>query len=150
MDDRVLAKLELLGTPKSASGVTSDVRFTHYPSLGSPIPVIRNEELILIQAEALWFDGDPVMAMTYLNEVRTRSGGLVALGMPADDTAFIDALLVERRYSLMLEGHRWIDMRRFGRLGTLPLDRVGDVVPDRFPIPRDECIARELSVPCGL
>ena len=151
MDDRALAKLQLLATPKSASGVTSNVRFIHYVSLASPIPIIRNEELILIQAEALWFDGDPVMAMTYLNEVRTRSGGLVALGMPADDTAFVDALLVERRYSLMLEGgHRWLDMRRFGRLGDLPLDRVGDVVPDRFPVPRDECIARELPVPCGL
>ena len=150
MDDRALAKLELLATPKSSAGVTSNVRFMHYSSLASPIPIIRNEELILIQAEALWFNGDPVMAMTYLNEVRTRSGGLVALGMPVDDTAFIDALLVERRYSLMLEGHRWIDMRRFGRLGTLPLDRPGDVVPDRFPVPRDECIARNLSVPCGI
>ena len=37
-----------------------------------------------------------------------------------------------------------------GELGLQILDRAGDVVPDRFPIPRDECIARELAVPCGL
>ncbi len=151
MDDRALAKLELLGTPKSSAGVTSNVRFIHYTSDASPIPIIRNEELILIQAEALWFTGDQAGAMMYLNEVRTRSGGLVALGMPASDTAFVDALLNERRWSLMLEGgHRWLDMRRFNRLGDLPLDRPTDVVPDRFPVPRDECIARNLAVPCGV
>ena len=150
MDDRALAKLELLATPKSSAGVTSNVRFIHYPSQASPIPIIRNEELILIEAEARWFTGDQAGAMTYLNEVRTRSGGLVALAMPASDAAFTDALLVERRYSLMLEGgHRWLDMRRFGRLGTLPLDRPTDLVAARFPVPRDECIARELTVPCG-
>ena len=118
--------------------------------ISSPIPIVRNEELPLIEAEARWFTADQAGAMTYLNEVRTRSGGLVALAMPASDAAFIDALLYERRYSLMLEGgHRWLDMRRFDRLGDLPLARAGDVVADMFPIPRDECIARELAVPCG-
>ena len=88
--------------------------------------------------------------MEYLNEVRTRSGGLEPLAMPGSDEEFVDALLFERRWSLLFEGgHRWLDMRRFGRLGDLPLDRASDRVPERFPIPRDECIARGLSVPCG-
>jgi hypothetical protein len=151
MDNRAAAKLQLFAPAKLDRGVTSNVRFTHYGSLSTPIPIIRNEELILIQAEALWFTGDPAGAMTYLNEVRTRSGGLVPLGMPANDTAFIDALLSERRWSLLFEGgHRWIDMRRFSRLGDLPLDRATDVVPSAFPIPRPECIARGLPVPCNL
>jgi len=151
MDDRAAAKLQLFAPAKSDRGVTSNVRFTHHSSLSSPIPIIRNEELILIRAEALWFTGDPAGAMTNLNEVRTRSGGLVPLGMPANDTAFIDALLSERRWSLLFEGgHRWLDMRRFGRLGDLPLDRGSDVVPDAFPIPRPECIARGLPVPCNM
>jgi starch-binding outer membrane protein, SusD/RagB family len=151
MDDRVTSKMELLGTAKSdPRGVTSNVRFIHYSSLSSGVPIIRNEELILIQAEALWFTGDKPGAMTSLNEVRTRSGGLDALAMPATDSDFIDALLNERRWSLLLEGgHRWLDMRRFNRLGDLPLDRASDVVPARFPVPRPECIARNLSVPCS-
>jgi len=151
-DDRVLAKVEPLATSKSdPRGVTSDVRFIHYSTLSTGIPIIRNEELILIEAEALWFTGSTGPALAALNEVRTRSGGLAALAMPANDTEFTDALLNERRWSLLQEGgHRWIDMRRFGRLSSLPLDRTSDMVPDRFPVPRNECIARNLTVPCGV
>ncbi|RMH12568.1 MAG: RagB/SusD family nutrient uptake outer membrane protein [Gemmatimonadetes bacterium] len=152
LDDRVARKTELLATPKSdPRGVTSNVRFTHYPTLSSPVPIIRNEELILLAAEARWFTGDQTGAMDALNDVRTRSGGLDPLAMPANDTEFIDALLNERRWSLLFEGgHRWIDMRRFNRLNELPRDRPSDLVPSAFPIPRNECIARNLNVPCGL
>ncbi len=151
LDDRVARKTALLATPKTdPRGVTSNVRFTHYPSLSSPVPIIRNEELLLLEAEALWFTGDHAGAMEYLNDVRTRSGGLAPLGMPANDTEFVDRLLSERRWSLLFEGgHRWIDMRRFGRLDQLPKDRPTDLIPSAFPIPRNECIARNLSVPCG-
>jgi len=150
-DDRVLAKVEPLETPKSdPRGVTSDVRFIHYGSLSSPTPIIRNEELILLWAEAQWFTGGAGEAMAAINDVRTRSGGLDAVGTPGSDDAFVDLLLGERRWSLLLEGHRWLDMRRFDRLDELPLDRASDVVPTAFPIPRNECIARNLSVPCGV
>ena len=150
LDDRVARKTSVLAAPKSdPRGVTSNVRFTHYPSLASSTPIIRNEELLLLQAEALWFTGAKGDAMTYLNDVRTRSGGMDALSAPATDAEFTDMLLGERRWSLLFEGgHRWLDMRRFGRLSELPLDRPGDVVPARFPIPRNECIARSLPVPC--
>ena len=150
-DDRVLAKVEPLTTPKSdPRGVTSDVRFIHYATLSSPVPIIRNEELILLWAEAQWFTGGTGEAMAAINDVRTRSGGLDAVGTPGSDDAFVDLLLGERRWSLLLEGHRWLDMRRFDRLDELPLDRPSDVVPTAFPIPRNECIARDLSVPCGV
>ena len=40
------------------------------------------------------------------------------------DAAFVDDLLKQRLYSLMYEGgHRWVDMRRYGRLGQIPIDR---------------------------
>ena len=149
-DDRVLAKVQPLATPKSdPRGVTSDVRFIHYATLSAPTPIIRNEELVLLWAEAQWFTGNEGPALEALNEVRTRSGGLDAAAAPGDDGAFIDLLLEERRWSLLLEGHRWLDMRRFDRLDELPLDRASDVVPTAFPIPRNECIARDLNVPCG-
>jgi hypothetical protein len=150
-DDRVLAKVEPLATAKSdPRGVTSDVRFIHYSTLSSPVPIIRNEELILLWAEAQWFTGGTGEAMAAINDVRTRSGGLDAVGTPGSDDAFVDLLLGERRWSLLLEGHRWLDMRRFDRLDELPLDRPSDMVPVAFPIPRNECIARDLSVPCGV
>jgi hypothetical protein len=47
----------------------------------------------------------------------------------------VDELLYNRRYSLFLEGHRWIDYRRHGRLDALPRDGESHVVHDRYPIP---------------
>ncbi|MDT8342047.1 MAG: RagB/SusD family nutrient uptake outer membrane protein [Longimicrobiales bacterium] len=152
LDDRVARKVTTLAVNKSdPRGVTSNVRFTHYPSLTSPTPIIRNEELILLQAEALWFTGDPDGAMDAINDIRTRSGGLEPAADPANDQEFIDLLLGERRWSLLFEGgHRWIDTRRFDRFDELARDRASDVVPTAFPIPRNECIARNLTVPCSV
>ena len=151
-DDRLLRKTAPLSPAfNGGPGLVSDLRFTVYGSLSSPIPVIRNEELILLRAEARWFTGDRAGAMADLNFVRQASGGLAPIAQPASDEAFVTALLRERRYSLLFEGgHRWIDHRRFGRLSELPLARSTDVVPVAFPVPRDECIARDLPVPCGV
>ena len=39
-----------------------------------------------------------------------------------------------------MEGHRWVDMRRYGKTGLLPNDHSsrGDQVFDSFPIPEAE------------
>ena len=129
-----------------------------YPSADAPIAVIRNEELILLRAEARWFTGDKVNALVDLDLVRTVSGGLQACGavgsscavtIASTDAEFITELLYNRLYSLMWEGgHRWIDTRRFGRLGTLPkvLPRSGTFPPTKvfayLPLPTDECLPR--------
>ena len=148
-DQRAAAKLEILPVPKTQDGVTSNLRFTIYNSLSSPIPLIRNEELILLRAEARWFTGDIGGAMSDLNFVRSTSGGLTAIATPATDEQFIDALLYERQFSLMHEGgHRWIDYRRFDRLDELPNPRPTDVVPAAFPIPQAECLARNAGNEC--
>ena len=146
-DARYVAKLAPLATPKvDPRGVNSGLRFSHYPTLGSPLSIIRNEELLLLRAEARWFTADTGGAMSDLNHVRTTSGGLPALGTPGSDAEFVDALLYERLFSLLFEGgFRYIDMRRFDRLDELPRDRAGDEVPHSFPIPREECIARGLE-----
>ena len=81
-------------------------------------------------------------AIADLNLVRTVSGGLAAL--PAGYTGdLVDEILYNRRYSLFYEyGHRWVDLRRYGRLSTLekalPSHRVFPIVP----IPVDECNQR--------
>lgn len=149
-DERAAAKLETLDDPKTSEGVTSDLRFRIYNSLSSPVPMIRNEELILLRAEARWFTGDPGGAMSDLNFVRTTSGGLPSIATPATDEAFIDALLYERQFSLMHEGgHRWLDHRRFDRLDELPNPRASDAVPAAFPIPQNECLAQDLGSTCS-
>jgi hypothetical protein len=86
--------------------------------------------------------------LTDINTIRTRSGNLPALGGFADATAALNELLYNKLYSLMFEGaHRWIDARRYGLLGTLPLDRPTgsppDVVFSTLPIPTDETLPRQ-------
>ena len=64
--------------------------------------------------------------------------------------AFVTALLYEREFSLLFEGHRWIDMRRFGRLDQLPLDMPMDTHNARYPLPLAECNARPGEAKCML
>jgi len=126
-------------------GIPTTVGFNRYADQSTPIPIIRNEELILLRAEARYFTADQAGALTDLNDVRTRAGGLPALVAGDIDTEskFLDRLLYERRYSLLLEGHRWADVRRFGRLNTLPLDLPTHVRAMQQVVPISECQARD-------
>ncbi|HEY5949432.1 MAG TPA: RagB/SusD family nutrient uptake outer membrane protein [Kofleriaceae bacterium] len=149
-DLRYTRKVKMTDKPGSAQGLTSDLKFTMYASPDSPVPLIRNEELLLIRAEAKFFTSDVAGAMADLNIVRTVSGGLAPVGgNPAED-AFVTALLYEREYSLLFEGHRWVDVRRFGRLDTLPLDKPDFTRNRRYPIPLQECNARPGEAACAL
>ncbi|HYW10017.1 MAG TPA: RagB/SusD family nutrient uptake outer membrane protein [Longimicrobium sp.] len=160
-DARLVVKTETAPTV-TVSGLSSNLRFTLYTSrpffgaggLNSPIPIIRNEELILLRAEARWFTGDRPGALNDLNFIRVNSGGLAPLtAAPATDAEFITVLLRERRFSLMFEGgHRWIDNRRFGRLTTLPRESTARVISNAnnfgtavpwFPLPANEANARK-------
>ena len=42
-------------------------------------------------------------------------------------TALETEILYQRRYSLWLEGHRWVDARRTGRLNEIPLYENGTI-----------------------
>ncbi|HEX6372155.1 MAG TPA: RagB/SusD family nutrient uptake outer membrane protein [Longimicrobium sp.] len=150
VDRRVVEKVGVHPSPRSQQGVSSDRQFLLYPDASADVPIIRNEELILLRAEARWFTGDRPGAMADLNLIRAQSGGLAAVAQPATDAAFIDLLLKERKYSLMFEGHRWIDARRFGRLESLGRDVAGHVIVPRWSIPEAECLARDLPSPCNL
>jgi hypothetical protein len=143
LDNRVLEKTEQLAAPRTLQGVTTDFVFTIYNSNVAPIPIIKNEELILLRAEARYFTGDPVGALSDINFIRTTSGGLAPRGPFVDDADFVTELLKQRFYSLLFEGgHRWIDARRFGRLSTLPNALSTHTIMSRFPFPEAECLAR--------
>ena len=71
------------------------------------------------------------------------------LTVVCSDDPFIDELLYGRLYSLMwTQGTRWIDARRYGRLGDLPVDRPGDSGFENMIVPASECDARGLESPC--
>jgi hypothetical protein len=146
-DARVARKLDKLATPVAAPqglGIPAEYRFKIYATNTTPVPIMRNEELVLIRAEARWFTGDKAGAISDLNAVRSISGGLGASPATAGstDAQFIQALLYERRYSLMMEGRRWVDYRRFNLLNTLPKDLATHFVAIVQPVPLAECDAR--------
>ena len=145
-DLRFQAKILTLATPKAAAnptiGVTTPWDFTIYAARETPISIIRNEELILLRAEARYYTGDPTGALADINLIRTTAGGLDPVGAFASEAAFLDELLYNRRWSLLFEGHRWIDVRRFGRLNTLPLDLPNHITVQQLPVPQAECLQR--------
>lgn len=151
LDDRFVRKTTAVAA-RSEVGVTSARRPNVYPTNVSPIPIIRNEELVLLRAEAEWFSGATAAAITDLAAVRANSGAsnggtsVVAFAAPATDPEFVSELLLQRTLSLFEEGQRWLDYRRFGRLadlGTLPQDVLANfTVATVNVLPNQECDAR--------
>jgi hypothetical protein len=144
-------------TPQTVGGVdiTGTLKFTRYFTNGESdaahsIPIIKNEELVLLRAEARYLTGNTAGGLSDLNFVRVNSGGLAPIGAPANNAAFTNALLYEREFSLLWEqGTTWIDARRFNLLNTIPPGVTGGSVPARMPIPSAECSARSLSGTCN-
>jgi hypothetical protein len=91
----------------------------------------------LIYAEAKIQSGSFPDAIVALDRIRTAHNVPAYAGVISAE-ALITELLYNRRYSLFMEGHRWIDVRRYNLLGTLPVDRVDDDVWARFPLPQNE------------
>ena len=135
-DDRI-GKATLRSASFSNSGLTGDRDVWVYTSSTAPIPLIRNEELILIYAEAkIWSNALPD-AVVALNVIRQTHNLLPYAGV-VTQAALLTEMLKQRRYSLFFEGHRWVDMRRYNLLNTLPIDRAGDDVWTEFPLPLTE------------
>jgi starch-binding outer membrane protein, SusD/RagB family len=149
IDDRYTRKVTTNApvTPPQNLNVPADHHFIIYATPNSPAPIIRNEELMLIRAEANIFTGNFAAALQDINNIRSVSGGLGPTAF-ATQAAGLTALLYERRYSLLFEGQRWNDHRRFGLLNLLPLDMPGQFVAKVMPIPQAECDAR-VTKPTG-
>lgn len=135
-DDRV-NKTALRTDVASYQGLSSDRDVWVYTSVTARIPVIRNEELILLLAEANMQLNQFASAADALNVIRNGHGLTDYSGSLTKD-ALTDELLTQRRFSLFFEGHRWVDERRYERLNELPIDREGDDVWEQFPIPATE------------
>lgn len=144
-DSRVAEKSSLFspGEPPVPTTVifdnlSADYQIAVYDSNTDRVFLIRNEELILMYAEAQ-IDNDPNLSVAAINRVRNAAGIGDYTG-PTDATSLIEEILIQRRYSLIAEGHRWIDLRRLGRLNAtyVPLDRPGDNIISSFPTPFNE------------
>ncbi len=135
-DTRVAAKVMDTGAPIEIDDLSGQYLVTLYESNSSPASIIRNEELILIYAEAN-IESNSDEAVNAINIIRNAAGiGDYTGGTGSAE--LLDEVLYQRRYSLFGEGHRWIDLRRTGNIGRIALDRDGDIVHTQFPRPASE------------
>jgi starch-binding outer membrane protein, SusD/RagB family len=146
-DARLLAKVITLPNDRTGGApevLTTNLGWVRYPDPNTPIPLIKNEELILLRAEANIGLTNLGPAVADLDLVRTTSGGLAAYAGPVDQASLLTELLYNKRYSLLYEGgHSWVDYRRYGRTADLEgFDRAADVIFNTLPIPNAEVQAR--------
>ncbi len=88
-------------------------------SSGLDIPLLRYADMVLLYAEVLHKLGENDKALVELNKVRARafkstSHNYTAADVPTAE-AFMDKLLLERRFELAVENNRWFDLVRTGR-----------------------------------
>jgi len=143
-------QLALQGTPPPAQ---SDIIFLNITGPLTPLPIIVDEQLVLMRAEALWGLNRDAEALVLINLVRQNSGGLPAktLGSFATRLDILREILKQKRYSLLFEsGDRAVDYRMFGLWTELgkELQPPGDG-PQVIPFPSAEINARNNSLACS-
>jgi hypothetical protein len=123
-----------------------------------PIPILKNEELFLLRAQAKIGLNDFLGAAQDLNIVRTVSGGplLTPYTTFANQAQAIDAVLYEKRYSLLTDGpQRLVDLRAYNRLNATSYPKGTELAPyssDPYnwvlPYPQSEIDARGGDTSC--
>ncbi|MBM3439732.1 MAG: RagB/SusD family nutrient uptake outer membrane protein [Bacteroidetes bacterium] len=140
-DLRVANKFFQRTTPVSVSTDAGTLFGSHqdrrWPTNTTPVRFIRNEELVLIKAEAHAQLNQFSQAVQAIDTVRVRAG-IGAYSGAQTQAALINEILYQRRYSLWAEpwGHRWIDTRRYDRMNEIPVSLDGGRVFRQFPKPQ--------------
>jgi starch-binding outer membrane protein, SusD/RagB family len=108
------------------------------------IPVIRISEMYLIRAEANARLATPNLtaALADINIIRVRAG--LAASTASTQATVITEMETQRRLELAFEGHRWFDLKRWGRdvIKTTGNVAYGDT-RTIAPIPNSEIIANK-------
>lgn len=142
-DLRVQTKFYERSTPVTVTTDAGALVGTHqdgrWSSNTESIPFIRNEELILLKAEAHANLGETNEAIATINIIRNAAEIGPYTGASTKE-ALIDEILYQRRYSLWAEpwGHRWIDARRYDKLDEIPTSYDGGAIFTQFPHPQAE------------
>lgn len=116
------AKVAARTTPRQSGAFTSTHEVVMFASNTSSASIIRNEELLLMWAEAKAqqneLNANATSAIPIINIIRA-SAGLSPYSGPVTQADVINEVLKQRRFSLFFEGHRWFDMRRYNRLAQI-------------------------------
>lgn len=140
-DLRVHTKFFRRTTPVSVSSdagtLSGQFQDNRFAANTSPVPFIKNEELVLLKAEAHANLNQPTQAVEAINVVRNAAGIGNYTGATTT-AALINEILYQRRYSLWAEpwGHRWIDTRRYNRLTDIDVSFDQGTRFTQFPRPQ--------------
>jgi hypothetical protein len=141
-------QLKLPGTPPPAQ---SDIIFLNITGPLTPLPIIIDEQLVLMRAEALWGLNRDAEALVLINTVRQNYGlGQRLIGSFATRLDILREILKQKRYSLLFEsGDRAVDYQMFGLWSELgkELQPPGDG-PHVIPFPSAEINARNNNLAC--
>ena len=144
--DRRASKIRTVArATRSGVSTTYQSPLTAATNLTDPLALLRNAELVLLRAQAKIGLGDLAGATQDVNLVRTTEGGLAPLPTFTSERQAIDAVLYEKRYSLLLQGvQRLTDLRAYGRLNRtfLRQETTADQFNAALPIPKTETDAR--------
>ena len=138
-------------TALSGFGVSTTITYSgavaSTANQAAPLGILRDEELVLLRAQAYIEAGQLANALLDINDVRTNYG-LAPLAPFADKQSAINAVLYEKRYSLLFEGAQRVDdLREYGRLNSTYLrkETTTDPYNAALPLPRAELNARGIT-----
>lgn len=134
----------------------------------TPLAILTNAELVLLEAEILWGKGQYADALAEANIVRTSTqlfaGGGLAPATDVTKSGVLHEILYEKRYALLFESpSRHVDYRMFGLLNELGRERTKGLANDPDPtsdnfqgydpvgalkIPTNEVLARGGDIAC--
>jgi hypothetical protein len=135
--------------------VASKYTYNMYPGPSAPIPVVREEELVLWHAQIELGLGNLAAALADVNEVRTAVGGLPPFppSVASTYTSMRDSLMKEQRISTTFElsGDRTIAIRMYGMAAVSdttwlhedPQVTTGDFHTTISPLPQTELDGRD-------
>jgi hypothetical protein len=138
-------------TVLSGFGLSSSITYSGATATtanqNAPLGILRDEELVLLRAQAEIEAGQLANAILDVNEVRTNYG--LASTTFATVAGGRNAVLYEKRFSLLFEGPMRADDLREYKMLTAAFHRP-ETATDPFnaalPIPRGELNARKLTV----
>jgi hypothetical protein len=113
-----------------------------------PLAALRDEELVLLRAQAYFEAGQFANGYLDLNSVHT-SYGLTAWPVSVTLSVARDNILYDKRYSFIGEGvQRLVDLRAYSRLNATnyPKQTSTDAYNSAFPIPKAEVDARSGNI----
>ena len=157
-DARVAAKTQVSTPLANSDGtVTSNLIFLNPTGPTSPIPILRNAELVLLDAEIQWGLGNYVTALARSNFVRVNEGQLApkteaelgGFGTAAGQLNLLREILKQKRYSLLFESDsRLVDYRLYRLFTELGPEKGSTNTPQVIPFPQSEIDARQNNLAC--